>query len=63
MVEFIATHKDLHSIILVFEIIARIDCLWILNLLLQGDKVDPDRRRSDSNETVVQHTAVVNGFD
>lgn len=43
VVKFIATHKDLHSIILVFEIIARIDCLWILNLLLQGDKIDADR--------------------
>jgi hypothetical protein len=42
VVEFIATHKDLHSLVLVFEIIARIDCLWILYLLLQGDEIDAD---------------------
>jgi len=40
MVEFISTYEDLHSIVLVFEVIPCIDCLGLLDLLLQGDEID-----------------------
>lgn len=63
VIEFITAYEDSFPAVLLLEKVTGRNNLRLENLFLQVCKIDADRQATNPNETVVQHTSLINRLD